>query len=67
MMLVELTVDMRPKRAGEDMLLPDGVAETLVASGEARNPRDRFGAPLDPKQVAPQHVPRHLRKYLTKG
>jgi len=62
MILVELTRDMRPKRAGEDIMLPDGVAEALIATGDAKNPRDRFGAPLDAK-VVPE---RPRRKYLIK-
>ncbi len=62
MILVELTCDMRPKRAGEDILLPDGVAQRLIDLGEARNPRDRFGAPIEPMVVAPEKK----RRYLTK-
>lgn len=51
MILVELTRDMRPRRAGDDALLPDAAALALLASGDARNPRDRFGAPVDPVAV----------------
>lgn len=36
----------RPQRAGESRLLPDDIARRLIAGGEAKNPRDRFGNPL---------------------
>lgn len=40
MKLVTLTRDMRPYGANADILVPDGVAQTLVASGDARDPRE---------------------------
>lgn len=48
MKIVTLTRDMRPQRAGEDMVLPDDIAAKVIASGEAKNPR-----PFPPPDVAP--------------
>lgn len=39
MKTVEFTKDMRPRRRGDNVPLPDEVADRLVASGEAINPR----------------------------
>lgn len=39
MKTVTLARDMRPWRAGDDVPLSDELAATLVASGEATNPR----------------------------
>ena len=46
MKLVRLSRDMAPWHAGDDKLLADELADRLLASGEADNPRDRFGKPL---------------------
>ena len=46
MKLVRLTKDLKPWHAGDDKLLDDELADRLLASGEAENPRDRFGKPL---------------------
>ncbi len=62
MILVELTCDMRPYRARESVLLPDGIAQRLIDLGEACNPRDRHGAPIEPMVVPPEKK----RRYLTK-
>ena len=40
MKLVTLTRDMRPYGANADILVPDSVAQILVASGDARDPRE---------------------------
>ena len=65
MIMVELTRDMRPKRAGDDWLLPDETALSLLASGQAKNPRDRFGAPL-PSPGADARGRGESRRYRTK-
>jgi hypothetical protein len=39
MKMVEFTRDMRPHRAGETRVMPDAMAEKLIASGDAK-PRD---------------------------
>ena len=39
MKMVEFTRDMRPHRAGETRVVPDAMAEKLIASGDAK-PRD---------------------------
>ncbi len=36
MKMVEFTRDMRPQRAGEKRVLPDAVAEKLIAAGDAK-------------------------------
>ncbi len=36
MKMVELTRDMRPHRAGERRVVPDAMAEKLIASGDAK-------------------------------
>ena len=49
MRIVQLTRDMRPNgRAGDDIVVPDAVAESLVKNKEATNPR-----PFPPPDVAP--------------
>lgn len=57
MKTVEFTTDMRPWRAGDRVPLPDDVADRLVASEEAKEPRP-FGIPASER-------PRNA--YLTKG
>ena len=48
MKMVEFTRDMRPHKAGETRVVPDAVAEKLIASGDAK-PRDSvFDKPVDP-------------------
>ena len=47
-MLVELTRDMCGFKVGADWLVSDPLALSLIAEGNARNPRDRFGKPLTP-------------------
>ena len=39
MKMVEFTRDMRPHRAGESRVLPDALADKLIAEGSAK-PRD---------------------------
>lgn len=36
MKMVEFTRDMRPQRAGEKRVVPDAVAEKLIAAGDAK-------------------------------
>ncbi len=70
--LVTLTRDMRPNRAGDSLLLPPDVAERLMAEGAAGNPRDRFGNPIvhvdpnGPAAIAAMTADRGRRRYLTK-
>ena len=45
MMMVEFTRDMRPQRAGERRVLPDAVAERLIAEGAANAVPSVFDAP----------------------
>ena len=48
MKMVEFTRDMRPHRAGETRIVPDAMAEKLIASGDAK-PRDSvFDKPVEP-------------------
>ena len=37
MKMVEFTRDMRPQRAGEKRVVPDAVAEKLIAAGDAKS------------------------------
>ncbi len=66
---VELTADLRPWRKGDNVPLPDFLADKLVASGEAINPRPGLSTQLadvaEPAPTAPA-APRR-RTYLTKG
>lgn len=48
MRIVTITRDMRPYRAGQDAVLPDDLADKLLKSGEAKDPR-----PFPPPDVAP--------------
>jgi hypothetical protein len=71
MKLIELTTDLRPWRRGDNVPVPDELADKLVESGEAINPR-----PYPPKEpgiadrdimrppLQPSEKPR--RRYLTK-
>jgi hypothetical protein len=66
MILVELTRNMLPRRAGEDVLLPNDLAEALIEQGQARNPRDRFGVALTlPLEAQPPKL-KPPKKYVTK-
>ena len=74
MKLIELTTDLRPWRRGDNVPVPDDMADSLVASGEAINSRpylprepsiaDReiMQPPLQPERDA--KPPR--KRYLTK-
>ncbi len=62
MILVELTRDMKPGRAGESLLLPPDLARQLIADGAAKNPRDRFGNPLPATADLPSFVTRQTYK-----
>lgn len=65
MKTVTLTRDMRPYGRGEDLHLPDDMADKLVSAGEAENPR-----PFPPTDLAPAaEVPARRRRqsYVTKG
>lgn len=60
---VEFTRDMRPWRAGDRVPLPDTVADDVLASGEAINPRTFPGD--EPIEAAKADA--DLRKYKTKS
>lgn len=62
MRLVELTRDLRPWRAGDSALVPQDIAERMVASGEATNMRPY------PETVASTPPPAPPRRvgYLTR-
>ncbi len=75
MKLIELTTDLRPWRRGDNVPLPDELADKLVASGEGINPRpftpgtsiaenDIMRPPLQPERP-PDGKPSR-RRYLTK-
>jgi hypothetical protein len=49
MRIVTLKRDMRPWRAGQDAVVPDAIADMLIKSNEASNPR-----PFPPPDVAPR-------------
>lgn len=66
MKLVKLTTDMRPNKAGADLLLPDEIADRLLAAGEASNPRDRFGNALSEGSALAQIEARRPSRYKTK-
>ena len=59
MKTVTLTRDMRPWRDGDDIHVPDDVAGTLIAAGEARDAR-----PFPPGSEVKEP---ERRRYLTKG
>jgi hypothetical protein len=46
MKMVEFTRDMRPQRAGEKRVVPDAVAEKLIAEGSAKPCVSVFDKPL---------------------
>ncbi len=52
MLIVTFTRDMRPWQAGADAVLPDAVAERLVAEGSAKDAR-----PFPPPDVVPSVAP----------
>ena len=54
MKMVEFTRDMRPHRAGESRVLPDALADKLIAEGRAK-PRDSVFDKM-PSQAAKQIV-----------
>ena len=63
MILVELTRDMKPNRAGDSRLLPDDVARRLIAEGLAKNPRDRDGCQLPDPEGLPAFVTKPTYKH----
>ena len=69
--LVEFTTDLRPWRKGDNVPVPDDLADRLVASGEAVNPRP-FPTPepsiADREIVRPPFQPetKPRKRYLTK-
>ena len=62
--LVRLAKDMRPKRRGEDYLLPYEVARDLLRRGDVTDPRTRDGEPIDMASMEPRRTRR--AEYLTK-
>ena len=46
--IVKLRKDMRPHRRGDDVVVPDSLAKSLIASGEAEDSR-----PYPPPDVKP--------------
>ena len=59
MKLIEFTRDFRPQRAGETRVVPDAVAERLIAAGDAK-PRDSV---FDQQAAAPvRGTPYQTRK-----
>ncbi len=61
MKIVTLTRDMRPWRAGDRPVIPDAVAERLVANGDATDPR-----PFPPEDVAGPQIRPPKGRYLTR-
>lgn len=71
MKIVRFTTDMAPWQKGQDAALPDSVADRLVKSGEAEDPR-----PFPPQDIKPPADPlvlsaeeqktRPSRRYLTR-
>jgi hypothetical protein len=51
MKMVEFTRDMRPQRAGEKRVVPDAVAEKLIATGDAKPVVSAFDKPSKPPVV----------------
>ena len=47
MKMVEFTRDMRPQRAGETRVVPDAVAEKLIADGDAKPCDSVFDNPVN--------------------
>ena len=45
MKMVEFTRDMRPQLAGEKRVVPDAVADKLIASGDAKPVASAFDKP----------------------
>jgi hypothetical protein len=70
MKLIQLTTDLRPWRRGDDVPVPDDLADKLVASGEAINPRPYpaphplADQPMMTTPLRPEAKPR--RRYVTK-
>ena len=48
MKMVEFTRDMRPHRVGEKRVVPDAVAEKLIAAGQAKHFISAFDKPGQP-------------------
>jgi hypothetical protein len=69
MLTVTLTKDMRPWRAGDEVPLPDALAEQLVAAGEATGARP-FSPEAAPAAAtsapAPAAAP-SKRRYMTRS
>jgi hypothetical protein len=63
MKTVTLKTDMRPWRAGDDVHLPDHVADKLVKDGEAENPRP-FSTGYETRAMEPE---KGGNTYKTKG
>lgn len=63
MKLVTMTRDMRPFQANHDALLPDDVADRLIAAGDARLPAGQTQAPVQPQKPVER---RRGQNYLTK-
>jgi hypothetical protein len=75
MKLVEMRVDLKPYHRGKHVPLPDEIADRLVTSGEAVNPRPWRGAREPeiadlPMLTTPLRQPdgkfKPRRRYLTK-
>ncbi len=63
--LVRLAKPMRG--APEDALLPADIARAMLASGEATNPRDRFGSPATPAPAPAPAPPPEKAAYKTRA
>lgn len=52
MKMVEFTRDMRPHKAGETRVVPDAVAEKLIAAGDAKARDSVFDKTVEPAPPA---------------
>ncbi len=68
MRIVTFTRDMRPWQAGADAVLPDAIAEKLVADGDAKDLRPFPPADVVPdRPLAAQTLTVSHKRYMTRA
>jgi len=61
MKMVEFTRDMRPHRVGEKRVVPDAIAEKLIAAGDAKHFVSTFDKPGQPLPVGKPYKTRRQK------